>query len=72
MTGSLKPDLAAHVRAKQADQKVHHDLHSRVRKFHSGQSVMVQNMSVGHTWMAGIVGDQIGPITYIVHVPRGS
>ena len=67
----LQLDLAAHFRAKQADQKAYHDLHSRVRKFHIGQSVMVQNMSVGPTWMTGIVVDKIGPLSYIVQVPGG-
>ena len=37
----LRPNYKSRVVSKQADQKLHHDRHSRPRRFTQGQAVMV-------------------------------
>ena len=67
----LKPDVAAQVCNKQADQKNYHDRRSRVRQFAVGRTVMALNMREGLKWRPGVVVEQLGPLTYLVEVQGG-
>ena len=51
----LRPAVKSRVQAKQADQKRYHDVHSKVRQFDIGQSVLVRNLRDGPKWVSGTV-----------------
>ena len=65
----LKPQVAARVQSKQADQKSFHDLHSCARHFSVGESVMVRNLRDGPPWVIGVV--VLGPLSYVIQVHDG-
>ena len=65
----LKPQIAARVRSKQADQKAYHDSHSRARKFSIGQPVM--HGREGPQWILGVVAKKLGPLSYSIRVQGG-
>ena len=67
----LKPQVAARVRSKQADQKSFHDLHSRARHFSVGESVMARNLRDGPPWVPGVVVQVLGPLSYVIQVQGG-
>lgn len=60
--------MAARVWGKQVDQKAYHDVHSRVRQFSVGQSVMVRNFRDGPHWVPGIVENILVPLSYTIQV----
>ena len=62
--------MAAGVRSKQADQKVFHDVHSRVRHF-SVQSVIVRKFQDGPQWVPGVIVKILGPLSYVIQVRCG-
>ena len=67
----LKPDPSQNVRQRQAKQKEQHDQHSRFRRFEIGQSVVAKNFGSGDSWIAGVIAQQLGPLTYLVDVSGG-
>ena len=67
----LKPDIRKSVQENQEKQKERHDRHARRRCFGIGQSVMVKNHSSGASWIAGVIAQQLGPVTYLVDVSGG-
>ena len=56
---------------KQAQQKLHHDQHSRVRDLEPGQEVMARNFRPGATWLPAVVQKKLGPLTYLVKQGEG-
>ena len=63
----MKPDTGAFVRTKQAEQKSHHDQHSRYRSLDPGQAVMVKDFRC-NKWISGVIISKLGPVTYTVQV----
>ncbi len=67
----LHPDIGGTVKARQAQQKRVHDVHSRARAFQAGDRVYVQNFGGGPTWLEGTILDQTGPISFRVLLGDG-
>ena len=65
----LKPSTEDVVTSKQAHQKMHHDLHSKLRVFSLGDHVVVHSSS---KWLTGIIADRSGPVSYTVKLPNGN
>lgn len=63
----LRPSVNSQVLAKQASQKLHHDLRSKSRDFAPGQQVMVRDYHLNtNKWTRGKIINQLGPVTYEV------
>ena len=58
------------VRAKQDEQKQHHDRHAKERQLSLGQKVYAKNFRPGPTWVPAIVRKLLGPLTYLVEVEQ--
>ena len=56
---------------KQAQQKMKHDQHSKLRKFQIGQSVLTRNYRPGPLWLPGIIEERTGPLSYVVKLGSG-
>ena len=54
----LKPSTEDVVTSKQAHQKMHHDLHSKLRVFSPGDHVMVRYFHSSSKWLTGIIVDR--------------
>ena len=67
----LKPDIKCNVRWKQAQQKSDHDSSKQERKLHIGQNIMVRNYRDGTKWMAGVILQSCGPLSYLVKTEGG-
>ena len=67
----LKPDIKRNVGWKQAQLKSDHDGSKQETKMHVGQKVMVQNYRDGTKWMAGVVLQSCGPLSYLVKTGGG-
>ena len=65
----LKPDTRGFVVSKQAEQKMHHDKHSRARNLFSGQAVMVRDFRQPNKYIP--ILKKLGPVTYSVEVENG-
>ena len=68
----LRPDSAARVLEKQAQQKEQHDAHACERKLGIGQAVMARAFSSSTRWLPGVVTRQIGPLTYLIQLTDGT
>ena len=67
----LRPACDQQVDRRQAKQKADHDRRSRVRELFIGQQVMAKNLRPGAPWMAGVIVERLGPLTYLVQVDSG-
>lgn len=67
----MKPSTKKYVTSKQAEQKLHHDKHVKLRSLIPGALVMVRNFSGSNKWIPGIVIQKLGPVTYRVEVAHG-
>ena len=67
----LKPDTQSFVTSKQAQQKMHHDQHSKSRQFSTGQPVMVKDFRSSRKWIPGMIVGRSGPLTYLVKLEDG-
>ena len=65
--------LANHVKVgdKQAAQKLDHDSHAKLRKYKSGNSVMMKNYGSGPKWEPAVVIERKGPLSYTVQLDSG-
>ena len=54
--------------AEQTKQKSHHDSHSKSREYFVGQKVQAHNFCTGPHWVAGVIVERLGPLTYLVQV----
>ena len=68
----LRPDSAARVLEKQAQQKEQHNAHACERKLGIGQAVMARAFSSSTRWLPGVVTRQIGPLTYLIQLTDGT
>ena len=62
----LKPNRNSHVLSKQSQQKDNHDLRAQDRTWFIGQKVRVRNLRPGPNWVAGIIVERLGPLSYLV------
>ena len=63
----LHPSVASKVLVKQEKQKSVHDRHAtKVRTFVPGNNVFVRNFGRGTKWLAGVVTEVRGPLSYHV------
>ena len=67
----LRPDGGAVVAEKQSQQKERHDKCCNARQFREGQAVMVRDFHGSAKWLEGIINKRLGPVTYLVKLPRG-
>ena len=67
----IKPDVNKAVCAEQAKQKSHYDSHSKSREYFVGQNVQAHNFRTGSRWVAGVIVERLGPLTYLVQVDSG-
>ena len=66
------PDISATVSKRQASMKSYYDQRSKPRGFIHGDLVYAQNFgSHGDKWIAGIVEDNTGPVSYRVRLVDG-
>eukprot|EP00731_Ephydatia_muelleri_P039008 Em1040g1a len=65
---AIRPNYSGTVCDKQALQKELHDRHARSREFEIGQKVMAKNFLQGPPWVAGVISECKGPLTYLVEV----
>ena len=64
-----KPCVGQHVRARQEQQKQHHDrARSDRSNFEVGDSVNVKNFGQGPKWLAAVVARKTGPLSYEVEL----
>ena len=64
----LCPSVERKVLQNQANQKKHHDAHSKDRSFDIGETVWVANLRGEPKWLRGVIIEQTGPISYRVSV----
>ncbi len=67
----LRPSCDRQVDRRQAQQKADHDRRARSRELFVGQQVMARNLRPGAPWIAGVVIERLGPLTYLVQVDNG-
>jgi hypothetical protein len=67
----LRPDTKSVVTSKQADQKMGHDKHSKLRSLFPGQPVMVRDFRKYNKWTPGHILKKLGPVTYSVEIENG-
>ena len=67
----LRPTCDRMVERRQAQQKTDHDRRARSRELHVGQQVMARNLRQGVPWVAGVIVERLGPLTYLVQVDTG-
>ena len=67
----LRPDTKSVVTSKQADQKMGHDKHSKLRSLFPGQPVMVRDFRKHNKWIPGHILKKLGPVTYSVEIENG-
>ena len=65
---AIRPNYSGTVCDKQALQKELHDRHARSREFEIGQKVMAKNFLQGPLWVAGVISECKGLLTYLVEV----
>ena len=62
----LMPNRKSHVLMRQSQQKDAHDRRARDREWFIGQPVMARNLRPGPDWIAGIIVERLGPLSYLV------
>ena len=66
----LKPDIGATIQEQQF-QQLNHDVHSKDREFQIDDAVFVENFGQGSKWLARIIDEVRGPLTYMVKLSDG-
>jgi hypothetical protein len=66
----VHPSVERRVVQKQSQQKLNHD-HAEVRSYQVGDLVSIKNFSVGPKWLAGVVAQITGPLSYVVKLTDG-
>ena len=67
----ISPHLGSSVRLKQDAQKSHHDKHAKHRTFEVHDAVYVRDFPSGKQWLAGVVVEKKGPLSYVVKLDDG-
>ena len=65
------PNTKQQVTSRQADQKQHHDKHSRSQPMFPGTAVFVRECSGSHKWIPDTILQKLGPVTFSVAVING-
>ena len=67
----VRPDLEAKVETKQGQMKDRHDSKSKDRQFFIGDSVYARNFLGKPKWLAGVIEENRGPVTFVVRLTDG-
>ncbi len=67
----LRPSCDRQVDRRQAQQEADHDRRACSLELFVGQQVMARNLRPGAPWIAGVVIERLGPLTYLVQVDNG-
>ena len=67
----MMPNTKQQVPSKQANQKQHHDKHSRSQPMFPGITVFVREYSGPHKWIPGVILQKLGPVTFSVAINNG-
>ena len=67
----LRPSIHNRVIQKQANDKQHHDAHAADRTFKAGDTVWAMNFQGKPKWIATVVENQLGPLTFVVRLKDG-
>ena len=59
------------VDGRQAQQKTNHNRQSQSRELDVGQQVMGQNLRQCVPWVAGVIVERLGPLTYLLQMDTG-
>ena len=62
----LRPSIQNRVVQKQANDKQRHDAHAAERTFRAGDTVWAMNFQGKSKWIATVVENQLGPLTFVV------
>ena len=68
----MKPDVESTVTRNQTAQKLHHDGGCKERTLQLGQAVMVRDFLGREKWVAAVVVQQLGPVSYLLQLPNGT
>ena len=69
----IKPDIGGKVAAQQTKQKGIHDRHATARFFASGDAAYALHYHGNkERWVHGSIGEQSGPLSYILRLDDGS
>ena len=67
----LRPSIQNRVIQKQANDKQRHDAHAAERTFRAGDTVWAMNFQGKPKWIATVVENQLGPLTFVVRLKGG-
>ena len=67
----LRPSIQNRVIQKQANDKQRHDAHAAERTFRAGYTVWSMNFQGKPKWIATVVENQLGPLTFVVRLKDG-
>ena len=67
----LRPSIQNRVIQKQANDKQRHDAHAAERTFRAGDTVWAMNFQGKPKWIATVVENQLGPLTFVVRLKDG-
>ena len=67
----LRPSIQNSVIQKQANDKQRHDAHAAERTFRGGHTVWAMNFQGKPKWIATVVENQLGPLTFVVRLKDG-
>ena len=67
----LRPSIQNRVIQKQANDKQCHDAHAAERTFRAGDDVWAMNFQGNPKWIATVVENQLGPLTFVVRLKDG-
>ena len=60
----VRPNVADRVQSRQAQQKLHHDRHSRFAEFSVGEAVLARDFANGGGWRPGSIVGRRGAVSY--------
>ena len=67
----LRPSIQNRVIQKQANDKQCHDAHAAERTFRAGYAVWAMNFQGKPKWIATVVENQLGPLSFVVRLKDG-
>ena len=67
----LKLNIEETIQARQIQQQLNHDIHSKDQKFQINDSVFAENLGHGSKWLEGIVEEIKGPLMYMMKLHDG-
>ena len=67
----MMPNTKQQVTSKQADEKQHHDKHSKSQPMFPGTTVFVREYNGPLKWIPGVILQKLGPVTFSVAINNG-